>query len=829
MSSALIFLPVPIRISFSFALLLILTGPGWGAPEPPELQSAAQAMRDKLPEVAIAKLERFLAGSKVTPEMAAVAKLRLVESCVRAGKFAKALEVTVAADPKANPNLTFWRATALQALGRYTEALETSAALPTDPAWPLFRESIYNQVASLSAVGDYDRAQQVLQPLVAASPEPRPLLWQAELMIRQNQLPEAEKMLEGVRGVSAEEQCQHAFLMARLRLEQGKYGDAVAQLAPWVESKQSRELHQSLLLLLARSQRLAGERVAAAGTLAILVEEVPESEVLHAVFREFQSCNTPPVPELVQMLVHWTESVLPEVKSAATIALADAREAAGDLQEALRLCNEFLTTQPQSPLLASVLLRQSRLLIRLDRSQQAMVLLAPLQDPGQRPEVRAYAAAIRAYAEVREGDFGKASEAFKLMSEATPDPEKKLVAVYQAALAAVTADEPEEGEELLGALQSDAARPLRADYALERGLYAAAQGSSKAQELLQKFLDRNPDHPRAFAAALAVAEVALQDVVSSPEDIRSKILSAQEQAKTDEQRQRVEILSLHLDSIDATPEAFAKKADLFLTAHPESVLRGDLLMKIAVRFYNSQQLASAKVRFLQIVEQEPDSKLVETALFWAGKAALGSLALGCEDEAIKLWDRVAAGKGVMQMEARLEQAKLNQRRNPAAALQLFDVMLKAQPPLPPNLKHTVLCLRGETLMAIAGDDAAKITEAAGDFDQVITSSDSSLHWRQQALVRKGACLENLKDDAAALEAYTEAMQLTQLNLSTSETDYHWFFRAGGKAMRLLESKKNWEAAVAIAQKMAEATGPQADAARDRASRLTTEHFLWQDD
>ena len=92
---AFLFLPVPIRFSFSFALLLTLTCPGWAAPEPPELQAAAQAMRDKLPEVAIGKLERFLAGEKVNPELAAVAKLRLVESCVRAGKFIKALEVTV--------------------------------------------------------------------------------------------------------------------------------------------------------------------------------------------------------------------------------------------------------------------------------------------------------------------------------------------------------------------------------------------------------------------------------------------------------------------------------------------------------------------------------------------------------------------------------------------------------------------------------------------------------------------------------------------------------------------------------------------------------------
>ena len=829
MDSAFISQPVPSRFLSSFACILFLSGVGWSAVEPPELLAAAQAMRDKLPDVAISKLERFLAGGKANSDLLTLANLRLAEACVRAGKFEKALEVTKHTPSKPNPDLAFWRGTALQAMGRYTEALEVYATLPEDPEWSLFRELLYNRAASLSAVGDFAGASKVLEPLVASSPEPRPHLWQAELMIRQNLLTGAETVLEGVKGVSAEEQCQQAFLFAKLRLEQGKFSEAVAQLIPWVESKQPRDLHQAVLLLLARSQRLAGDRSAAAATLAVLIQEIPDHEFLHAVFREFQTCNTPPIAEMVLMLVRWTESPHLAVKLDAILALADAREAEGDLQEALRLSNEFLTSQPQSPLTASVLLRQSRLLIRLERTQQALALLKPLQDPAQPAELRAYAAGVQAYAEVREGNFRKASEAFKMVSDATPDPEKKLVAVYQAALAAVSAEDAELGEELLGALSAEAARPLLADFSLERGLYAAAQGSAKAQGLLQKFLDRHPEHPRAFAAALAVAEASLQDVVSAPEIIRSKILVAEEYAKTDEQRQQVEVLSLHLDSINATPEAFAKKADVFLTAHPESMLRGDLLMKMAVRFYNTQQYAPAKVRFLQIVEEEPESALVETALYWAGKAALGSLAKGCEDEAIKLWDRVAAGKGVLQMEARLEQAKLNQRRNPAAALQLFEVMLKAQPALPPNLKYTVLCLRGETLMAVAGEDVSKISLAVSDFDQVIVASDSSLYWKQQALVRKGACLENLKDDTAALEAYTEAMKLTQLNLSTSETDYHWFFRAGDKARRLLESKKKWEAAVLIARKMAEAPGPQADAARDRANRLTTEHFLWDDD
>ena len=810
--------------------LLLCCGSVRGAVESPELKAAESAMRDHLPEVAMTKLERLLATPKLDAGLAAQARTRLAEACVRAEKWDRALEITAGAKAQSQPEMAFWRAMALQSLGRWSEALEVSAALPTDPAWPWFREATYNRVAILSAVGDFAEAEKVLAPLLKDASAVHPHLWQAELLIRQKRWSEAEAALQVLTTRDSAEQSEQAFLWGRLRLEQENYPEAISHFAPLVqpEMKLPRALHQTTLYLLARAQRLAGERIAAVTSLATLVAETPEAELLGATFEEFQRCNTPPDAEMIRLLLAWRGSNDAQTKALATLALVTAKEASGDLAEALRLCQEFIASQPESPLMTQVLLRQSRLLIQQGQVQQALLLFKPLQEPQQPASVRAFAAAMLAYAEVRAEDFHRAAEAFKLVSETTADPEKQLVATFQAALASVSAKEPEVGAMLLAALPAAKAKPLQVDYLLERGLYAAGQGAAEATTLLQQFLDQQSQHPRAFAAALALAEISLQNIVSAPQTVRERIAVAQGWAKTPEDLQRVEILTLHLESLNATPEAFAKKADQFLSAHPESVLRADLLMKIAVRFYNTQQYAPAKARFLQIVEEEPESSLVETSLFWAGKAALG-LGKGCEDEAIKLWDRVAAGKGMMQMDAKLEQAKLNQRRNPPAALQIFETILKATPPPNANLRYTVLCLRGETLMATAGEDAAKWQEALNGFDQVIQSPEASVYWKQQAYVRKGGCLENLKQDAAALEAYHEAMNLSRNNNSPNEADYHWFFRAGGKAIRLLESKKNWEAAVAIAQKLAEAPGPQADAARERASRITTEHFLWQDE
>jgi tetratricopeptide (TPR) repeat protein len=294
------------------------------------------------------------------------------------------------------------------------------------------------------------------------------------------------------------------------------------------------------------------------------------------------------------------------------------------------------------------------------------------------------------------------------------------------------------------------------------------------------------------------------------------------------------LLGLHFDSLSATPEAFAKKADQYLTSHPiGSQARADLLFNLAERLYNAQQYAAAKARFLQLVKEEPDSDPaeVEAALFYAGKATLGSLAKGCEEEAMRLWDQVASGKGNLRLHARLEQGKLDQRRNPAAALQIFDDILKAVPPPDPSLKNYALCLRGETLLATSQASPDKLQEAISAFDLILTNPSSSVRWKQQAQVRKGDGLVSIKQEAPALEAYYEAMNLTPLTPTSAnaEADYFWFFRAGEKAMRLLEAKQNWKAAVAIAQKLADAPGARGDSARERANRLITEHYLWQDE
>ncbi len=790
-------------------------------------------MQDRLPAVALTKLERLLATPKLPAEVANAARLLAEEAAVRADEPARGLALTPTLPPPVAPALAFWRASALQALGQFSAALALYQTLPADEAWPYAQQAHFNQASVLLGLSDTEAALKLLLELAkAADPTTRirAQIWLAETYLTQGNFPAATTTLAAITD-AGELALEREFLLGKLCLAQSQAGPAAEHYEAVLHAMTpaGRKLYPSAALGFARAQLALGHPAVATRTLAELIAASPEARYLDLAFAEFRLANRPPDPELEKLLSGWSASPDGALNAPAQHALIESKEAGAHVDEALLLCAEFTTKYPTHPLLAEVLLRQSRMLITQGHADLALQRLAPLQSASQPPQVQAWAAEVVGYAKLRVGDFKSAAQAFKTVTDQTPEPEQKLLAKFQSALATLQASRPEALPDLS---QAGLSAALEADLRLERGLYAAAKGAPEADRYLENFLKQHADHPRAFAAALALAESVLPQWHLKNEVMEGHLRTAKTFAKTPADEQRVELLALHFAALSATPEAFAKQADAYLTTHdPGTPQRADLLFKLAERLYNAQQYAPAKARFLQLVAEEPEATEVEAALFFAGKATLGSLAQGCEEQAIKLWDKVAAGKGPLRLQARLEQGKLDQRRDPAAALQIFDAILKAQPPPDASLHHHVLCLRGETLLAQALERPALLPQAMASFAEVLTSPTASTYWKQQAQVRQGDCLLNSKQEPAALEAYTEAMNLTPAatTASAEEADYFWFFRAGEKAMRLLESKQRWKEAVAIAQKLAEAPGPKADAARERANRLITEHFIYQEE
>jgi tetratricopeptide (TPR) repeat protein len=105
-----------------------------------------------------------------------------------------------------------------------------------------------------------------------------------------------------------------------------------------------------------------------------------------------------------------------------------------------------------------------------------------------------------------------------------------------------------------------------------------------------------------------------------------------------------------------------------------------------------------------------------------------------------------------------------------------------------------------------------------------SAKDVPVHWQNQALFKKGLCLEKRKERTAALETFYRVLENEKA--AEKRRELFWFYKAGFNAARLLEDESKWESAAAIYDKLAAAGGSRSEEAKERLNRLRLEHFLW---
>ncbi|MDB4537020.1 hypothetical protein N9230_00220, partial [Akkermansiaceae bacterium] len=61
----------------------------------------------------------------------------------------------------------------------------------------------------------------------------------------------------------------------------------------------------------------------------------------------------------------------------------------------------------------------------------------------------------------------------------------------------------------------------------------------------------------------------------------------------------------------------------------------------------------------------------------------------------------------------------------------------------------------------------------------------------------------------------------------NDLEWKWFDECGKGALKILEEKGEWTAAIKLAEKMSRSGSPFASDAADRAKHLRLEHFIWK--
>jgi hypothetical protein len=216
--------------------------------------------------------------------------------------------------------------------------------------------------------------------------------------------------------------------------------------------------------------------------------------------------------------------------------------------------------------------------------------------------------------------------------------------------------------------------------------------------------------------------------------------------------------------------------------------------------------------------------LTDRALFFAGEAAMASMTGQSLDRALVLFDRVVQLNGELKWAARNEQAVIERKLGkPQDALVLYDEVLNGA--ARPAEKREAICGKGDIFFEMAASDPQNYQRAIEAYDKLAADRDAPAHWRNQALFKKGLCLEKKADRAGALGSFYAV--LDEGMRPDRPHEFFWFYKAGFNAGQLLEADAKWESAAAVYEKLAAAGGTRSDEARERLDRLRLEHFLRQ--
>ena len=791
-----------------------------------DLQSALRPLQDGIPQVAVVRLRALLAGN-LAPAGRRTVLAKLGEALVAAERPAEALEVLNDPAVRDLPATKFFRAQAFAALARWEEALPLYQACAAEARSPVRAEAVYGQAEALRALGRIDEALGVLRVLER---DPRWLvrarLRTAELLLEKKDVKGATRIVQSIAPTEVAEKKERRFL--RGRVEAPRNRDNAIELYESILKNPSGAPHSVLIAtLFAIAEAHLQSHTAEAGDnyLEDFIEKHPADADLPRLFAKLDQLYAAERKPSRHELTRWANDPAQPRRALAQWYLArgyvrnDRREAAREVFAQLR------ATKPARPMLAEAFLESAQLETREGRFAEAIEILIqarqlhPAAELANRIEMALGNDAFRA------ARVELAAETFQKLAEPASPVAKD--ALFNASLAWLQAGAQEKAAAAAQELKSRGAdENMRGDLRLEEALIQAARGDAAASMALQNFLREFPNHARVSEAYVALAELAFHAAPPRLVEAQQNLARAAQSHPNAAAAERADYLNIWLE--DASPVTDEAKviglAQAFLQKYPASPFLADVRLKLAEIHYRRQDFASAQTQFEIIAQNNSDPSRTERALFFAGKSAAQTMGAQSLDRALALFDEVVKKEGELKWAARNEQAVLERKLGkPQDALTLYDEVLKgeAQPPE----KREALCAKGDILYEMGASDPENYRRAIEFYDQLAEEAESSAHWRNQALFKKGMCLEKLDQPAEALATFYRIIE--DETRPDRPREFFWFYKAGFNAARLLEEDAKWQPAAAVYEKLAFAGGGRSEEAKSRLERLRLEHFLWE--
>lgn len=793
-----------------------------GAEEPALLREARGALAEAIPEVAIAKIELLQARADFPDEHRAAAAMLLGEAQLAAGQHERALRSIQPLVVAEIPAAQVLQAHIFVSAGRWREALPIYQKLAAAPvALPAAR---LGMAESLHATGDTKGAVAVLEDFVSEFPENTAArLRLTGLLSALKQSVRARAVLTATVRKLPGEQLWARYLEGRVLLLENHAEEAASIFEEVIAAPAhlSQDLLAAATLALTNARDTLGGPEVADRVLESFIRQNPESRHLEVMFRRLDQIHAAQKSPQEGELQKWAAA--PEMPRAALARFYVTRMQlrAEKLDRATISVDAFLRRFPEHPLLPQVHMMQAEIDLKHGLFPNAVVALESAERHARTEEVRAEIELRTGLVHYWQGEFLLAANKFE--SAARRAPELRQAATFNAALATLQQKNFDRFYEQYRELnarypESD----LRAELILEEGLLQARTGDPRSEETLQLFLLQFPRHSRQPEARLALAELAFTTGDSAAAGRYLQV--ANQSSETPETDAHTAYLAIFLEAAKQPPHdaRVIELARLFISKYPASPLLPEVRFKLGQVYFRTDDFPNAETQFATLAQDFPTSPYAETALFLAGQAARKMINPGAIDRALALFDQVVKRDGPLELYARQQQALVQSGLGrEAEAIQIYDIILTAQPPADPELRYAALCEKGDSLATLGRKDPTMIPAALAVFAELAAPEIPAV-WRNQALYKSGKVLEQQGRTPEALNAYYDVLAKRALE----DREFVWFYKAGFEAARIFETEKNWKSAIGIYEKMAAFEGPRAAEAERRVKDLRLEHFLW---
>jgi tetratricopeptide (TPR) repeat protein len=811
----------------SVVVALLILIPRSARTEIADWDAAVRPLDEGLPQVAVMRLRNVLKHS-LAPADKKTVLAKLGEALLASDEPAEALKVLDDPTLQDLPSTLLWRAQALAALRRWSEALPLYQQVAAQNPSPFRNTALFGQAETLRALQRFDEALRLFAALLG-DPQwnDRAQLRSIELLLGKRDNAGARRILDKARPAALSDKKEKRYLQGRLEAQLNHHERAVELYQTILRRPEgaSRAVLIATLCAAAESHLQLQTPESGDDALEDFIEHHPTDSELPVIFEKLDQLYAAERQASGQELNRWATDPAQPRRALAQWYSARSELRAGRREAARQAFAKLRDEHAKFPAVAAGLVESAELEMEDRRFDEALAILsdaltlAPPAPWSQRITL------LLGRAQFQARQFEKAAETFEQVANRSPALRRD--ALFNASLAWLQQNDKNrflvDTKELANSGEND---ETRADLLLEEGLTEAAQGNNKAAQTLDNFLRQFPRHKRAAEAWVALAELAFHGASPRFEEARKNLGRARMSGPSPAAIERADYLTIWIEDAvpDSDPTKVIAAAENFLRKYPASSFVPDVRMKLAETYYRRQDFANAQTHFQILAQENPRGPFIERALFFAAKSATQSMAAQSLDRALVLLDEVVKKNGDLKWAARNEQAAIERKlgKNQDAAT-LYDEVLQGN--AKPEEKREALCGKGDILYEAGQADRENYRRAIEIYDQLAAQKDAPIHWRNQALFKKGICLEKLDDRENALATFYKIVE-EENRPDRPQREFFWYYKAGFNAARLLEDDSKWQPAAVVYQKLASAGGARSDEAKSRLSRLRLEHFLW---